>query len=148
MSLEKALLLAQVAATLYMAGIIWFAQIAHYPLLEQVGRESFAEYQNANMRRTGWVVGPPMLTEGITAIALVWVRPSGVSDGLVWTGLGLLLVIWISTLTLQVPRHQALARGFDDAAHRALVATNWIRTVAWSLRGLLVLGMLRCAAWN
>ena len=44
---------------------------------------------------------------------------------------------WLPAL-LQVPRHNALARGFDGPAHAALVATNWVRTAAWSLRALLL----------
>jgi hypothetical protein len=51
-------------------------------------------------------------------------------------------VIWLSTALLQVPRHRALEAGFDPAAHRALVATNWIRTVAWTARGFLLLACL------
>jgi hypothetical protein len=132
-------------ATLIMVGIIWFAQIVHYPLMDGVGREGFAEYERRNTLRTGWVVSPPMLTEGLTAIALLGWRPPGISEAQVWSGVGLLLVIWASTFLLQVPRHKALLRGFDPRAHRALVRSNWIRTAAWSLRGGLALWMSR--AW-
>jgi hypothetical protein len=34
-----------------------------------------------------------------------------------------------------------LQKGFHETVHRRLVRTNWVRTVAWSLRGLLVLWM-------
>jgi hypothetical protein len=53
-----------------------------------------------------------------------------------------LVVIWLSTLLLQVPQHNTLGAGFDDAAHRTLVLTNWLRTAAWTLRSLLVLWMV------
>jgi hypothetical protein len=43
---------------------------------------------------------------------------------------------------LQVPLHTRLARGFDPAAHRQLVRTNWLRTLAWTLRALLLLPAL------
>ena len=59
-----------------------------------------------------------------------------------WTGLTLVAVLWISTGLLQVPLHQTLGGGFDAVAHQRLVATNWIRTVAWGLRATLVLAML------
>ena len=39
-------------------------------------------------------------------------------------------------------RRLFLAQGFDARAHRRLVNTNWIRTVAWSLRALLASWML------
>ena len=56
-------------------------------------------------------------------------------------GAGLLAIIWFSTAFVQVPQHNILAAGFDNAAYRTLVTSNWIRTVARSLRGLLVLWM-------
>ncbi|HEX2205610.1 MAG TPA: hypothetical protein VHG91_20025 [Longimicrobium sp.] len=48
-------------------------------------------------------------------------------------------MVWLSTALLQVPMHGRLERGFDAAAHRRLVATNWVRTVAWTARGVLLL---------
>ena len=65
--------------------------------------------------------------------------PGNVPHLLPWLGVGLLVVIWLSTFLLQVPRHRTLESGFDISVHRRLVGTNWIRTFAWSLRGLLVL---------
>ena len=39
-------------------------------------------------------------------------------------------------------RHRLLAAGFDVPAWRLLVATNWLRTAAWSARGALALAMI------
>jgi hypothetical protein len=55
-------------------------------------------------------------------------------------------LIWGTTGLVQVPLHAALTEGFDPAAHRRLVRTNWIRTVAWALRAALVLWMVGRAA--
>ena len=85
-----------------------------------------------------------MLVEAGTALLLFWFRPAGVSIWLVWAGVILLAGIWMSTALLQVPCHETLAKGFDADVHHRLVSTNWIWTVAWSLRGLLVLWM----AWE
>jgi hypothetical protein len=139
-------LLPHAAATLWMVGLIWFVQVVHYPLFARVGRQRFAAYEAAHTRRTGWVVGPPMLVEAATAVLLAGAPPEGVTRTAAWAGLGLLGTIWLSTALLQVPAHRRLERGFDAAAHRRLVATNWIRTVAWSLRGALALSWLRAAA--
>jgi hypothetical protein len=38
--------------------------------------------------------------------------------------------------------HARLGQGADEAALRRLVRTNWIRTLAWTARGVLVLWML------
>ena len=136
------LLLAHAAATLFMVGVIWFVQVVHYPLFARVGTSGFAAYSGTHSRLTGLVVGPPMLLEAATAVALVITVPPGISVTLAWTGLILLAGIWLSTALLQSPRHTTLGRGFDAAAHHSLVTSNWLRTVLWSLRGLVVLWML------
>ena len=133
------ILIAQAAATLFMTGVIWFVQIVHYPLFERVGVEAFASYADAHTRRISWVVGPPMLIEATTSLALVFWPPAGVSAWQAWSGLALVVVIWSSTATLQVPQHRRLATGFEPSAQRILVRTNWIRVLSWSLRAVLVL---------
>lgn len=129
-------------ATLFMAGLIWFVQVVHYPLFARVGSDGFTAYSEAHQRLTTLVVGPAMLIEAVTAAILVFMRPAGVSPTLLWAGLALLGGIWLSTAFLQVPLHGRLAAGFSAEACDALVSTNWIRTVAWSLRGCLVAWML------
>ena len=136
------LLLANAAATLFMVGVIWFVQIVHYPLFASVGGPGFAAYSGSHTRLTGLVVGPPMLVEAATAVALVVWTPSGISVFLLWTGLILVVGIWLSTIFLQAPRHTALGGGFDPTAHRFLVTSNWLRTVLWSLRAIVVLCIL------
>ena len=136
------LLLAHAAATLFMVGVIWFVQLVHYSLFARVGRPGFAAYSGSHTRLTGLVVGPPMLLEAATAVALVVWTPPGISVPLVWVGLILVAGIWLSTAFLQSPRHTTLGRGFDPSAHRFLVTSNWLRTVLWSLRGLVVLCIL------
>ena len=127
------------AATLYMTGLIWFVQIVHYPLMGAIGKSDFSAYEQRHMSLTTWVVAPPMLVEAAASMLLFWFRPTGMSTWTVWVGIILLAVIWLSTALLQVPCHETLSNGFDPEVHRRLVSTNWIRTVAWSLRGLLVL---------
>jgi hypothetical protein len=60
-------------------------------------------------------------------------------------GAVLLAAIWLSTFAMQVPLHGQLAQGFDEAAHTALVRSNWIRTIGWSLRAALAAWLL--VAW-
>ena len=139
------LLLAHAAATLFMVGVIWFVQVVHYPLFARVGTPDFSVYSTRHTTLTGLVVGPPMLLEAGTAVALVLWTPPGTSVSLVWTGLILVAGIWLSTALLQAPRHTTLGKGFDPTAHRFLVTSNWLRTVLWSLRGLVVLCILYLA---
>jgi hypothetical protein len=139
-------LLLQAFATFAMTGLIWFVQVVHYPLLERVGVEGYGAYQEAHMRLTTWVVGPLMLLEAVTAVWIVVDRPRGLGGTAAWGGLALLAVIWLATAFLAVPRHETLRRAFDPGAHSALVASNWVRTTAWSARSALLLAMLHAAS--
>jgi uncharacterized membrane protein len=133
--------LIHVCATWYMTGLIWFVQLSHYPLMDRVARDGYAAYQLTYMRRTAWAVGPAMLAEAFAGVLLLYARPAFFSFTYATVNVALLLGIWISTAVLQVPCHAKLERGFDAAAHRRLVRTNWIRTVLWSLRAV---GLAAC----
>ena len=133
-----ALLLAHAAATLAMTGVIWFVQLVHYPLFGLAARQSFSTFAREHQRRTTWVVAPLMLAEVATALLLLVQRTGA------WTvaGAALLGVIWLSTAFVQVPLHRRLARGLEPAIARALVRTNWLRTVAWTGRAAVALALV------
>ncbi|HCT45651.1 MAG TPA: hypothetical protein DF699_10605 [Phycisphaerales bacterium] len=130
------ILLVYAGSTCAMMGLIWFIQIVHYPLMARVGAQDYALYQHAHMSRTTFVVAPLMLIEMATAILLLWLLGPD-SYLLTIAGLVMLVLIWISTAALQVPAHKGLTQGFAQRAHRRLVATNWVRTILWSLRAIL-----------
>lgn len=121
-----------------MVGIIWFVQIVHYPLMVYVGREEFHRYSVCNQSRTSWVVAGPMLLEALSAAVLFGCFPGRIGSPIFLGSLVLLVAIWVSTAALQMPIHRALLDGFDERLIRRLVRSNWLRTVAWSLRGALV----------
>lgn len=122
----------QLIATLMMGGMIWFIQIVHYPLFLKI--QNHTEYFVTHQKRTSLVVIPLMLAEGSSVIALAMMRTS-VADIM---GALLLAIIWISTFLIQVPLHQSLAQKFTQKGARALVRTNWIRTILWSARLIVV----------
>ena len=118
-------------STLSMVGLIWFVQVVHYPMFRNVGEGSFREYARIHQRLTPLVVAPLMLVEAFTSVGLLYRSPESISSGWMWAGIGLVFVVWLSTAILQLPRHGALAdNGFSAVHHSALVATNWVRTIA------------------
>ncbi len=135
----KTLITLNAVSTLLMTGVIWIVQIVHYPLFRLVGEQNFAEYQQLHSNYITYVVMPLMLIELITAAIMAAVPPKGMSQELLWLGLALVIVIWGATFFFSVPQHAILSRGFNADAHNMLVSTNWIRTIAWSVRtGLVV----------
>ena len=140
------LLLLQAAATLMLTGLIWTVQLLHYPLMDGVGGEAFAPYHARHTRRMTWIVALLMPAELLASAWIVFALPARISPALAWAGLALVLVVWAATAALSVPAHARLAQGFDARAHRRLVHTNWIRTVAWSLRAVIALWMISIQA--
>lgn len=139
---EETALIANVAATLYMVGLIWMVQIVHYPLLAIVGTERASDVAREHQRRTGNVVGPPMLIEGVSTLALLIWQPDGVSWWLPWIN-GVFLAIALGcTIFLSVPLHDKMSKNPDSSVGHRLVVTNWPRTFAWSARGALCIVML------
>ena len=137
--LPTLLWLTHLAATLFLVGLIWVVQVVHYPLFAHVGTAQFHDYWRGHTRLITWLVAPSMFAEVVTAVFLFAVRPHGLSLPVLVIAFGLLALNWLSTWLVQIPLHERLGRQFDPTTLRRLVLTNWVRTAAWTLRGLLVL---------
>lgn len=107
-----------------------------------VGANSFATYEAAHTRRIGSLLAVPAITEVVTSAALMWSRPSGIPVTLIVAGGLLLVLLWVTTALVQVPTHRALAASWTQEAGTRLVASNWLRTIGWTLRGILVAAMV------
>jgi len=136
------ILLANASATLFLVGLIWMVQVVHYPLFNDVGEKNYVQYQQRHQSNITYIVGPVMLIELSTAILMVWYPMEGIGKSLIYAGIALVVLIWLSTAFIQVPCHEKLVRGFDPAAYKWLVNSNWIRTFAWTVRGIVVIWML------
>lgn len=135
-------LLVQAFASSALAGLIWTIQLVHYPLFDRVDEDRWLEFHQSHSARISIVVGPLMAAEGLSALWLLFRRPSSVGLFLVWGGAMLVALVLGSTVLISVPFHNRLAAGFNVKAHRLLVVTNWIRTIGWTLRGIVAFVMI------
>ena len=127
-------------ATVFMVGLIWFVQVVHYPLFDRISGEASIQYAAEHQRRTAWVVGLPMLVEGITTL---WLFFDPINGRLLPLLGGLVLMkIHLSTVFLQVPLHKKLSQGYEREVVRKLVATNWVRTIGWTIRAAIALAIV------
>lgn len=140
--MRNLILILQAASTLPLFGVIWTIQVVQYPVFSAVNAENFQKYHRVHTFWITPVVAPLMILELAASILLIIYPPNQIDYKLLWFGFVLSIVVWLSTFFVQVPMHDKLALGFDSAAHERLVKTNWIRTVAWSLRAALVLFFL------
>lgn len=146
MTLDDSIVLAQGIASGAMCGIVWFVQVVHYPLFASRGGDERA-YALENRARTARVVIPFMLAEGVAATVIAWAPPPGIPRVAAVAGLALVAAAWLSTALVQMPLHARLAReGHVADVVAALVRSNRLRTVIWSLRAALAAWMLRVAA--
>ena len=133
---------AHVAATLFLAGMIWTIQVVHYPLFALVGEDGFVAYEQRHSARITAVIVVPWAVQGLTTAALLLAPPAGLPRWMVWAAAVLAAVPVVVTVLASVPAHTVLGDGFDAAAHARLVGTNWLRTAAWTLHGALGVAML------
>lgn len=114
-------------------GLIWVSQIVTYPGFQDIGKNAFQAYHQNYMTAITYVVMPLMLSELALSAWLTW------QSNFSWSYLFPLLIvagIWASTFFIQVPLHNALVEGKDTVAIRQLVNSNWIRTIAWTLKAV------------
>ena len=121
-------------ASVYMTGVVWFAQLVHYPLLDC--RTDFKEFASEYQRRTLWVVAPGLVLEVVSALGLIVIYPCAIT----WIGLGVLVGVWALTLRYQIPQHLHLKKhGYTEPVHRDLVRFNLPRAILWTIRSVLMI---------
>lgn len=128
-------LVTQLILCFYMTGVIWLIQLVHYPSFARINAGEFRAFHSTHTRYLGYLVGPAMVGELISAAVLAagW-RPFWVANFL------LVLALWAATFFLSVPLHNVLAEGRDPRVIDRLVRTNWPRTLIWTCRAIFIAG--------
>lgn len=135
-------LLIHTLSTWAMVGLIWTIQLVHYPGFFFIDPARSLEFAQFHQSRISLIVLPLMLTELMTGLMLMGSLKGSVLTQPILISMIMLAVIWATTFLISVPCHQKLSAGFDDSAARLLVNSNWIRTLLWTLRGLIVAKIL------
>ena len=134
-----AALLTCAASTFYGVGMIWILQLNHYPLYAVVGRDAFTGYMAAHNRR---LLLPVVLPSMVAAASSLWLWLDSLAKSAASIPFVIVLLngcIMASTIFVQGPAHRQLEHhGFSNDIIDRIVATNWVRTVAWSVNGALV----------
>jgi hypothetical protein len=142
MSSWHIILVLQSFLTYVLTGLAWNMQLVHYPLFSYVDRDRFCDFLKKHQKRSSYIMVPFMVLECFLSILTLVVAPAGMGRIAAYTLLALVLVIWFSTFCFQVPEHSTLNKGFCHKSLKKLVATNWIRTAAWTLRSILLVLLL------
>jgi hypothetical protein len=134
------------AAVWFCVGLVWITQLLVYPGFADMTGPDWAAVHVRHTRLMGLLVTGPWAVQGLTcAVLLVW-RPPGVPLVAALAAAACGAVTVIVTVLVSVPCHRRLAEHFDPAVHARLVATNWWRTAAWTLGGIVALVMVGLAS--
>lgn len=121
--------------SLWMTSLIWVIQILHYPSFLFIDKNKNIAFSQFHQQRISFLVIPFMILELASLVYLIIKFPLKIEFYI----LGLLLgLIWISTFLLQVPCHHELSQGNIKVINK-LIKTNWIRTIAWSIKTSLMI---------
>lgn len=122
------------AATWYLVGVIWLVQLVHYPMFEYLDWATFARSHAFHSAAITVVVLPAMLLELYLSALLLFRQ----ADLAAIVGFLLVVVIWATTFLVMVPLHGRLGvEGYQLHLIQSLVRWNWVRTIAWTLRGFI-----------
>ena len=146
----RLLVIVHLAASLFMVGLIWTIQYAHYPLFAYVGETTYTSFQAEHVERIGRLLIFPWLTEGMTLIGILAIAFIGKRKELrvlaVINGVAMAIVLVLSGFW-SAPAHAKLADGFDESVHQQLMTVNLIRTFAWTVCGICAV-LIVLSAWS
>lgn len=135
----NSLIIINFALSCYLLGLILTIQMVHYPAFIYVDRKMFNKFHLFHVRRISLIVMIPMGAEFLASSALFFLYPSITHAAL----FGLVVLIWLSTAFLSVPRHNKLSEHKNPKIISELVLTNWPRTIFWISRVFILIYILR-----
>ncbi len=128
------------------AGTMTTLQLQHYSLYPRVGRDAFVGYIRANNKAALVPAILPAILLLLISVALVIRRPPFMSSPAAVLVLLLNVVQLVSSIGWQRRLQAEMAEdGFDARKTQLLVATNWVRTVAFLAQSALALAILLAA---
>ena len=118
-----------------LVGVILMTQILSYPLLLKLTKSNFHVYYNSYTQRISFIVIPLMIFEVLLSSSLDFT----LNNFYLLTSNILLLIVWGSTFFIQVPIHNKLSFNYSRALINKLIFTNWIRTIAWTSKLIILI---------
>jgi hypothetical protein len=138
------LVLITFALVFYGMGAASVESFVNYPTWPLIGANEFRAYHRAlGPLIIGYMV-IPMLVATILTILLLWFRPASIPRWMVWLAIVLQLVVWVSTVTIQLPiQGQLSADGLSlPLIDRLRVTSFWFRRVPHIANAFLFLWMM------
>jgi hypothetical protein len=128
----------------YGMGASFVESFVNYPTWRLVGANEFRAYHQALSPLVIGYMVIPMLVTTVLTILLLWLRPAPIPRWAIGVVVVLQLIIWVSTLTIQLPIQVQLGKdGLSLPLIERLIFTNWwLRKVPQMINAILFLWMM------
>ena len=127
----------------YGTGAAFIESFVNYASWHLIGAEEFIAYHRfISPRVLGFLVAPLLLGTAFTLLML-WSRPAAIPKWAVWAAIAAQAVVWVSTVTIQVPIQIQLSdQGLSVQLIERLIETNfWFRRIPYGICAGLFLWM-------
>ena len=135
------LFMIHLVSTSFMVGVIWIVQLVHYPTFLFIDEQKSNDFQKFHMSRISYIVMPAMTTELFSGIYIYIYSNMAIDSNLFLLALTILIINWIITALVFVKMHNKLLINYKIEIISLLVKWNWLRTLLWSVRLILLLRM-------
>ncbi len=127
----------------YNAGNMMSLQLQHYGIYRHVSKKNFKGYISANNQAALIPAVIPGMVMLLISIVLMFYHPDFMTMTEAVISLVLNIVAFISTMKWQRKLQEEMAStGYDEEKIKLLLATNWIRTIAFFTLGILTVSIL------
>jgi hypothetical protein len=128
----KLFLLANLALSFYLVGVIWAHEVDIFRSWRLVGPDRFAEVQGVHWRKLPYWVFAPLAAAYAGGLGLIWFHPAGSPAWGIWGALGLQTASAVLTAIFWGRWQAKLSR--DPAGPRSpylaiILRTHWVRTL-------------------
>lgn len=124
-----------IIVTAMLVAIIWIIQLLHYPTFRFIETDKELAFHRHHTRSISPIVAPLMVAELAIVCLNLYLDLNNTNLFLCL----LVMVIWLSTFTIQVPIHTKLSKKYDQSLIDRLIKTNWIRTLCWTVKLLIMI---------
>ena len=125
----------QIVCNSYLVSLVFMTQFITYPTFLHIDKDKFSEYHRKYVNNISFIVAPVMLIELLTLSLIAYFS----SEFLIIKSLFLLLVIWLTTFFIMIPSHNRISKSFNIKEIKSLINYNWIRTILWSFKLLVII---------
>ncbi len=122
----------------FLIAIIYQTQLITYPTFLEISTKKFNKYHTNYVNVITYLVAPFMILELSTLVVIIFYN----KDFLLIKSLLILTVIWLVTFIVMVPIHNNISKKYESSQIRRLINYNWIRTVLWTLKFIVVFYLL------